>query len=218
VTGVIWRTFLIFTNLGLFWAVLVSVGRAGVNLAVIVSLFVMAAFFSALVFWLMFGEQLQMKHYIGMVLLAIAVLIISLSSDASHSLDEDGVSQNISIFWPILFAVLTCVNHTAITVTGRYWQLHGGISSFSLTSDSFLIHCIICFSLQLWYSLAYEPMPASVVTFMALGAFFCMLGFYLITEACVYGKAGPAQALMELQCIWQLFMEIAIWGTKPSLL
>jgi len=45
-----------------------------------------------------------------------------------------------------------------------------------------------------------------------------MLGYFFCTEACTYGKAGPAQALMEMQSVWQLVLEMIVYGNIPTYL
>ena len=52
----------------------------------------------------------------------------------------------------------------------------------------------------------------------ATGSFFNALGWLLCSEACINGIAGPAQALIELQCIWQLMLEVIIHGHVPTAL
>jgi len=44
-----------------------------------------------------------------------------------------------------------------------------------------------------------------------------MIGFFLCQESCVNGQAGPAQALMEMQSVWQLLLEIGVNSHYPTL-
>ncbi len=77
VCGLVLRTLLIHASMMAFYLVLVYVDKAKVNLAVIASMFSIAAFFTALVFYLVFNERLELKHYVGMTLLTIAIAIIT---------------------------------------------------------------------------------------------------------------------------------------------
>jgi drug/metabolite transporter (DMT)-like permease len=61
----------------MFYAVLDFTERAHASLAVIASMFALAAFTTAFVFWVIFKEKLLLKHYIGMALLGTAIVIIS---------------------------------------------------------------------------------------------------------------------------------------------
>jgi len=61
-------------------------------------------------------------------------------------------------------------------------------------------------------------LPTNIMCWAGIGSFFNMLGFFLCTEASVYGKAGPSQALMELQSVFQLLMEIALFGRVPNII
>jgi drug/metabolite transporter (DMT)-like permease len=40
-------------------------------------MFSIASFFTAFVFRIVFGERLQIKHYVGMAMLTVAITIIS---------------------------------------------------------------------------------------------------------------------------------------------
>ena len=44
-----------------------------------------------------------------------------------------------------------------------------------------------------------------------------MIGWLFCSEACVNGVAGPAQALCEMQSVWQLFLEVVIYSRIPNL-
>ena len=77
IMGVLLRCLLNHANLFMFYFVLVDIERSGVSLAVISCLFSLAAFFTAFLFLIIFGEALQPKHYIGMTLMAIAIVIIA---------------------------------------------------------------------------------------------------------------------------------------------
>ena len=50
----------------------------------------------------------------------------------------------------------------------------------------------------------------------AAGSFFNALGWLLCSEACINGIAGPAQALIEMQCIWQLLIEVVLHQHIPN--
>ena len=50
----------------------------------------------------------------------------------------------------------------------------------------------------------------------AAGSFFNALGWLLCSEACINGIAGPAQALIEMQCIWQLLIEVILHQHSPN--
>jgi len=77
VCGLVLRTLLIHASMMAFYLVLVYVDKAKVNLAVIASMFSIAAFFTAFVFYLVFNERLELKHYVGMTLLTISIAIIT---------------------------------------------------------------------------------------------------------------------------------------------
>jgi drug/metabolite transporter (DMT)-like permease len=75
--GTFIRFFLLLIGQPILYAVLDFTQRAHASLAVIASMFALAAFTTAFVFWILFQEKLLAKHYIGMTLLGTAIVIIS---------------------------------------------------------------------------------------------------------------------------------------------
>lgn len=77
--GLLIRTTLIQLGMWAFYYVMVSIDAAQVSLAVIASLFSSAAFFTALVFHICFNEKLEFRHYLGMVLMTVAIFVVTQS-------------------------------------------------------------------------------------------------------------------------------------------
>ena len=167
----------------------------------------MSAFFTAFVFRCLFNESLFCKHYVGMVFLLIAIVIIALGEQSSGEEDEEMDSilegfPKISIWVPISIVVINAVVHTSVSVSGRYFLIHGGMPSFDFSMDAFALHAVTLILGYCYFCYAYGPIPGEIMKTTAIGSIFNMSGFILYSEACVYGKAGPAQILMELQSIW----------------
>jgi len=59
------------------YALFFKTQQANANTAVIISICALSAFFTAFVFRCLFNEKLEVKHYLGMLLLLIAILIIA---------------------------------------------------------------------------------------------------------------------------------------------
>ena len=66
----------------------------------------------------------------------------------------------------------------------------------------------------------YFPKPYDIKSFLVVGGSSILgtLGSYAITEAVVYGKAGPSQALCEIQASFMLLLEVLIVGKVPNAL
>ena len=72
---------------------------AGVNQGVIASLFSCSIIFSAILFYLIYGEKLTQRHFIGIFFMTISVVLISLgnsSSKPSSSSSANTISANNS--------------------------------------------------------------------------------------------------------------------------
>ena len=82
--GLLLRTFICLLSLVAFYLVLIAIQAAQANLAVIASMFSMAAFFTAFVFRITFNEHLLLKHYIGMIMLTLAIVVISQAKSPSY--------------------------------------------------------------------------------------------------------------------------------------
>ena len=179
-------------------------------------MFSMAAFFTAFVFLIVFNERLMMKHYIGMTMLTVAIAVISQSKQQTN----DNTSQvKASIWYPISMVVLNSMVHTSITTQGRYWMLKAKINSFDQQMDAFLLHAIVLLILHVWYIgfVSIQLLTINLCLLVGLGSAFNMIGWLLCSEACVNGVAGPAQALCEMQSVWQLFLEIVVYTRIPNL-
>eukprot|EP00351_Strombidinopsis_sp_SopsisLIS2011_P000868 CAMPEP_0116880444 /NCGR_PEP_ID=MMETSP0463-20121206/12369_1 /TAXON_ID=181622 /ORGANISM="Strombidinopsis sp, Strain SopsisLIS2011" /LENGTH=107 /DNA_ID=CAMNT_0004531021 /DNA_START=684 /DNA_END=1007 /DNA_ORIENTATION=- len=107
----------------------------------------------------------------------------------------------MSVWFPIMCALIGAIFHTSISVTGRIWMMKG-ISSFELTTDAFFLQGVTLMIANVVYVLCGGQLPLSIMIWAGIGSAFNMTGFFLCTEASVYGKAGPSQALMELQSIF----------------
>ena len=96
---------------------------------------------------------------------------------------------------PITLALLTTLIHSLNSVVGRYVVSSGTISAQQMIADCYLILSVI-FSLVYLFS----PHPYPLSTLLTVGGISVLgsLGAFLITEAVVYGKGGPAHALTEV--------------------
>ena len=52
---------------------------------------------------------------------------------------------------------------------------------------------------------------------LAFASIFLLVGQVTLAVALVHGKAGPAQALLQLQCVFTLFWEIVVFRRLPNL-
>eukprot|EP00347_Sterkiella_histriomuscorum_P015807 403355609 len=64
------------------------------------------------------------------------------------------------------------------------------------------------------------PKPYQATTFFIVGlsSIIGALGSFSINEAIIHGKAGPSQALCEIQASYMLVLEVLILGKMPNLM
>jgi len=115
---------------------------------------------------------------------------------------------------PITLALLTTVVYSLNSVVGRFVVSRGTISAQQMMADCYLLLTLVFSAV---FVLSPHPYPLS--TFLTVGAISIVgaLGAFLITEAVVYGKGGPAHALTEVQSLYVLVLEVLILGKIPSM-
>ena len=151
-------------------------------------------------------------HLIGMGLLFVCIVITSQSHQKKHQ-SEDGAPQ-LNVMIPITLALMTTVVYSLNSVVCRYVVSRGTISAQQMIADCYLILTVV-FSLVYLFS----PHPYPLSTFLKVGGISILgaLGAFLITEAVVYGKGGPAHALTEVQSLYVLILEVIILGKIPTM-
>ena len=115
---------------------------------------------------------------------------------------------------PITLALLNTIIYSLNSVVGRFVVSKGTISAQQLVADAYLILTVIFFIVFMSIS---NPYPIS--TILQVGGISCIgaTGTFLITEAVVYGKGGPANALTEVQSLFVLILEVLIMEKIPGL-
>lgn len=127
-------------------------------------------------------------------------------------------------------AITATLCFTASSTYSRFIinKAKGKLSSSQLVADGYLVQSIIMLSLYFLQYLFHQPPPShptknslevgSLRHFQVVGgiSLFGTLGNYLLNEAIIHGRAGPSQALCEVQSIWMLFLEVAVLGKLPS--
>ena len=81
--------------------------EANINFSVIIVIYGFIPFFTAFMFYFIFGETVKPFHIIGMCLMVVCVGLIFLSDYLSDSDDDDG--EYISVAYPICVTILSSV-------------------------------------------------------------------------------------------------------------
>ncbi|TNV78815.1 hypothetical protein FGO68_gene5254 [Halteria grandinella] len=225
VCAVFGRTMIHMISFCLHSAVLYYSSQANINFSLIINLYSLTPFFTAIAFYLFFKERLNMNHGVGMLFIFGCVYITSLSENREQS--SNGA---VSVIIPVTLAITATLCFTASSTYSRFIinKAKGKLSSSQLVADGYLVQSIIMLSLYFLQYLFLQPPPShptkntlevgSLRHFQVVGgiSLFGTLGNYLLNEAIIHGRAGPSQALCEVQSIWMLFLEVAVLGKLPS--
>lgn len=114
-------------------AVLYSSTLAHINFSLILNLYSMTPFLTAIAFYMMFKERLHKMHLIGMFLILGCITCTSLSqtdfSKHPNPHKDPDEPKDFSVLIPIGIALLATIFFTVINVISRYTVLKGTITS-----------------------------------------------------------------------------------------
>ncbi len=114
---------------------------------------------------------------------------------------------------PVFMALVLTTIFTSISLVSRYFKIKGKMDSLQLMADSLIVKGILMIILILCLPMPYSwDLFFKIVGLSFLGA----AALFLLNEAIVHGKAGPSQALVEIQSIAILFLEITVMGQVPN--
>ena len=119
----------------------------------------------------------------------------------------------MNIVVPIILTLLLALIVTLNNLTNRFLFNRGSLPSKQIAADSALLQAFINLVLFLVFP---RPYSSEIFWYIAIGSVAGTLGLYFITEATIYGKAGPSQALVECQTLWCLCLEVTILGKIPN--
>ena len=116
---------------------------------------------------------------------------------------------------PITLALCTTLIYATNSVVGRYVVSNGTVTAPQMMADAYLLLTVIFFTI---FISCENPFPASVIFSVGGISILGATAAFLITEAVVYGKAGPAHALTEVQSLYVLILEVLVLGKIPNTL
>ena len=131
--------------------------RAGVSPAIIQSIVAYSTFLSAVIFYLLYGEKMNIQHYIGMVLIIIGIVFIAYQKSYSNVMIEIEETERVSVIIPILIALEQGFNFAVNSLICRIF-VRKGFSPFQYCSDFLIGNAIIGIVLFLYevnYGVAY---------------------------------------------------------------
>jgi drug/metabolite transporter (DMT)-like permease len=128
VFSVLARTAIHMTSFFLHAAVLHFSTAAHVNFSLIVNLYSLTPFFTAIAFYCFFGEKLSRVHIIGMLFIFSCVYITSMSEPSSPKTTSGDDTQaeteaeypSVPVVVPVTLAIVSTLCFTTSNTIGRY--------------------------------------------------------------------------------------------------
>lgn len=114
---------------------------------------------------------------------------------------------------PITLALCTTLIYASNSVVGRFVVSNGTVTAQQMMADGYLILTVVFFTIFMFCE---NPFPLSIIFAVGGISILGATAAFLITEAVVYGKAGPAHALTEVQSLYVLILEVLVLGKVPN--
>ncbi|CDW75900.1 UNKNOWN [Stylonychia lemnae] len=206
----------------LLYVIMYTSELSGISSSVIITLYAANILSTSVGFYFVYNEKLNYRHLIGMIFIIISIAFISqgktnvIGGRKSDSNNTVGSNKSLSIFVPICLALLACLVITAQSLITRAIRFTK-ISSAQYTADSqFLSNSLlVCFGIyEQIYGKSYTSNEALI--FIST-SFLQIIGLLFLNGAIIFGKAGPSQALIQLQSPFQLALEIIIMSQIPNI-
>ena len=120
VNSVLTRTTVHLVTFFLHTSVLYYSNAANINFSLIINLYSLTAFFTAIAFYCFFHEKLTRWHIIGMLFIFSCVYITSQSDKGGSVNTEDSNESHTSVMVPVTLAVIATMGFTVHSVVCRY--------------------------------------------------------------------------------------------------
>jgi drug/metabolite transporter (DMT)-like permease len=99
-------------------AVLETTELAGVHMSLILNLYSLTPFITAILFFIVFRERLARAHIVGMILLMCCVVI---TGESSHEEQEEEKTWKLTVFVPLTLAIVGTFIFTNTNFLSRYF-------------------------------------------------------------------------------------------------
>jgi len=145
--GVLGRTFVHLIQFVLHSATIYYATLAHLNFSLIINLYSLTPFFTAVAFFLLFREKLSKYHIVGMFFIFGCVYITGKSETTKKLTNTMGAQQeeSVSPLIPVGMAIMSTLCFTASNSIGRFTikNCRGSLTSQQLIADSYLLQSFI---------------------------------------------------------------------------
>lgn len=120
VCAILGRTSIHLVSFFLHSSVLYYSTEAHINFSLIINMYSLTPFFTAIAFYCFFNERLNMSHGIGMLFIFSCVYITSQSEGASRSAQSTLDPPAVPVILPVTLAIISTLCFTTSSSFGRY--------------------------------------------------------------------------------------------------
>jgi drug/metabolite transporter (DMT)-like permease len=114
--------------------VLRTADLAGINFSLILNLYSLTPFLTAILFYLVFKEKLAKVHLLGMIFIFACVVVTGESNS-----EQEVKPGQLSVLVPLFLALSATIFFTLTNFSSRYFVEKGCLSSAQLLADSCIV-------------------------------------------------------------------------------
>lgn len=184
--------------------------QAGVNPGLVSTIWATTPLFAGFLDYVLFGQRLTKKHFIGVICLAICVVCISLTP-MIYGKDNASLVQTVQPWIPVTLALISPVFFATSNIQTKYLTTKRNFNSSKLSFGAFASVGIIltCFLIPQFSSESFSYRNLIVGT---IGSILNTIGLSLIAKACTVGPVGPVVSLVNLNTILFTIIEaVKLW-------
>ncbi|CDW76796.1 UNKNOWN [Stylonychia lemnae] len=215
---IVGRTLLVFAEYVNFMMIISFSLAVQINPSLTLSIVSVAAFATAILFKYYFNEQLNRNNWIGIVFIVLSIIFIS-NRDSPDQINTNSSSNShftfIQLAIPIALALVQAIIHAVSTLFLRIATTKG-FSPYRFTSDTMFSLGIISTVMAIYEN--FNVTKYDQLTFFTIlsGSFLFIFAILMLNVALAKGKAGPIQAIIQLQVLFQLLLEILFLNLTPN--
>ncbi|CAI2372023.1 unnamed protein product [Moneuplotes crassus] len=192
---------------------------ADINQGILTSLFGMAAVYSAIFAYFLFGDRLKIYHVVGMGMILCCIIGLSLGQKSKKH--ETTSTENTTLYsiLSIMLACLCPIWFSSAGMTARYFSEKHNLDPFIITACMFAI-CNIGYTIitiKIYASGSHPFIFTEYVTIAASGGLIA-IAFLCVNKALTLGLAGPVLSLENMQVIIMTILDMVFMGVYPNII
>ncbi|CDW78502.1 UNKNOWN [Stylonychia lemnae] len=175
--------------------------QANVNPGLVSTIWATTPLFAGFLDYMLFGQRLTMKHFIGVICLTVCVACISITPVIYSADPNDNLkTQTMQPWVPVTLALISPIFFATSNIQTKFLTTKKNFDSFKLSFGAFTFVGIIltCFLIPKFWDPNFNLKNLLIGS---LGSILNSIGLSLIAQACATGPIGPAVSLVNLNTI-----------------